>query len=228
MNCVSKRDESTAKGSEENDVPALISQLCRQFYTLGWVSGTGGGISIKFGESIFIAPSGVQKERIDPSDVFELNSNGECVREPCASKKLKMSECTPLFMNAYRLRNAGAVIHSHDVNANLVTLLATGNEFKISNQEMIKGIKKGSSNESHRYDDTLIVPIIENTAFERDLTESMAKAINDYPNTNAVLVRRHGVYVWGPNWQSAKTMAECYHYLFEIALKMKLYGLKDS
>lgn len=42
---------------------------------------------------------------------------------------------------------------------------------------MIKGIKKGSSNESFRYDDTLVVPIIENTAFEKDLTNSLKKAI---------------------------------------------------
>lgn len=42
---------------------------------------------------------------------------------------------------------------------------------------MIKGIKKGSSKESFRYDDTLIVPIIENTPFEKDLTTSLKKAI---------------------------------------------------
>lgn len=41
----------------------LIPQLCKQFYDLGWVTGTGGGISIKLDDEIYIAPSGVQKER---------------------------------------------------------------------------------------------------------------------------------------------------------------------
>jgi hypothetical protein len=35
----------------------------------------------------------------------------------------------------------------------------------------------------------LVVPIIENTEREAELTESMAKAMFVYPDTNAVLVR---------------------------------------
>jgi len=50
----------------------------------------------------------------------------------------------------------------------------------------------------------------------------------DYPETNAVLVRRHGVYVWGKTWQAAKTMSECYHYLFEVAVEMKKLGLDPT
>ena len=40
----------------------LICTLCRSFYNLGWVTGTGGGTSIAMDKHIFIAPSGVQKE----------------------------------------------------------------------------------------------------------------------------------------------------------------------
>jgi ribulose-5-phosphate 4-epimerase/fuculose-1-phosphate aldolase len=39
-------------------------------YNLGWVTGTGGGISIKLDDEIYIAPSGVQKERIQIDDIF--------------------------------------------------------------------------------------------------------------------------------------------------------------
>lgn len=207
----------------------LIPELCRQFYHLGWVSGTGGGMSIRSNESIYIAPSGVQKERIGSDDLFILDTSGSVVKEPESSKGLKMSECTPLFMAAYSKRNAGAIIHSHGKYAVLATLISSdGKEFKITHQEMIKGIKKGSSREPFKYDDELIVPIIENTRYEKDLTERMAKAIDEYPDTNAVLVKRHGVYIWGQTWQQAKTMAECYHYLFEVAVEMKKLGLDAS
>ncbi len=36
--------------------------------------------------------------------------------------------------------------------------------------------------------------------------ESMAQVMMQYPETCAVLVRRHGVYVWGDTWQQAKSM----------------------
>lgn len=43
-----------------------------------------------------------------------------------------------------------------------------------------------------------------------------------------MLVRRHGVYVWGKDWIQAKTQAECYDYLFEAALRMKSLGMSAS
>lgn len=79
-----------------------------------------------------------------------------------------------------------------------------------------------------RYDEELVVPIIENTPFERDLEESLAKAVAEYPGTTAVLVRRHGIYVWGDTWQKAKTQCECYDYLFSIAIEMKKFGLDPA
>lgn len=33
------------------------------------------------------------------------------------------------------------------------------------------------------------------------------------------------MYVWGDTWQQAKTMSECYDYLFDVAVQMKLHGL---
>ncbi|ESO02301.1 hypothetical protein HELRODRAFT_66255, partial [Helobdella robusta] len=209
---------------EQDNPRTLIPNLCKQFYHLGWVTGTGGGISIKHEDKIYIAPSAVQKECIQPDDLFVQDINGVDLELP-KNKNLRKSQCTPLFMNAYLMRNAGAVIHSHSIPAVLCTLLTLGKEFKISHIEMIKGIKKCSTGENYRYDDVLTVPIVENTPYEHELKEIMAKAMADYPDTCAVLVRRHGVYVWGKTWQEAKTMSECFHYLFEISNLMKSHKL---
>ncbi|KAJ0792432.1 putative class II aldolase/adducin, methylthioribulose-1-phosphate dehydratase [Helianthus annuus] len=126
-------------------------------------------------------------------------------------------------MKAYIMRNAGAVIYSHGMESCPVTMLdPLAKEFRITHMEMIKGIQ------GHGYYDELVVPIIENTAHERELTEALAAVIEAYPKTTAVLVRNHGIYVWGDSWISAKTQSECYNYLFEAAIKLHQLGLDWS
>lgn len=62
---------------------------------------------------------------------------------------------------------------------------------------MIKGVRVGGMDDALSYLDTLEVPIIDNTPHEEDLKDSMAEAMQKYPDAPAVLVRRHGIYVWG-------------------------------
>ncbi|CAN6558151.1 unnamed protein product [Malus baccata var. baccata] len=243
------------EGKAVSDTKVLISDLCRQFYNLGWVSGTGGSITIKVHDDsipkpeqlVVMSPSGVQKERMVPEDMYVLSPNGSVLctpsPKPYPHKPPKCSDCGPLFMKnvakrrlilrremsrnlsykAYEMRNAGAVIHSHGMESCLVTMInPNAKEFRITHMEMIKGIK------GHGYYDELVVPIIENTAYEYELTESLAKAIEAYPKTTAVLVRNHGIYIWGDSWINAKTQAECYHYLFEAAIKLHQLGLDPT
>jgi len=197
----------------------LICDLCRRFYDLGWVSGTGGGMSLRSGDCIYMAPSGVQKERLVPDDIFVLDAEGNILEKP--GNGATVSACRPLFLEAYRLRNAGAVIHSHSLNAALATF-AFQNRLQITGIEMQKGI------ENHGVFDVLEVPIIENTAHEDELTESFHEAILANPKTQAILVRGHGVYVWGKDWRQAKTQAECYDYLFAAAIRMKELGYNPA
>jgi methylthioribulose 1-phosphate dehydratase/enolase-phosphatase E1 len=206
------------------DTRSLVVELCESFYHLGWVTGTGGSISIRHGNRIFMAPSSVQKERMQPQDIFVLDTRGQqlYIPRPLAGKpQLKLSQCAPLFQHAFTLRTAGACIHTHDVNAVLCTL-QNDTEWRITHQEMIKGIA------GHGFLDELVVPIIENTPHECDLADSLEEAMRKYPRSNAVLVRRHGVYVWGSSWEMAKTQAECYHYLFDASVKMRAIGVDPA
>ncbi|KAM3697445.1 hypothetical protein ACB098_06G113200 [Castanea mollissima] len=186
-----------------SDTKALAVELCRHFYSLGWLSGTGGSFTPRVhhhhdsvstpSHLIVMSPSGVQKERMVPEDMYVLSSDGFLLSTPILKSYThtapKCTDCAPLFM-------------------------------KITHMEMIKGIC------GHGYHDELVVPTIENTAHKGELLESLTEAA--YPKTTAVLVRNHGVFVWADSWVSAKTQAECYHYLFDAAIKLHQLGLDWS
>lgn len=179
----------------------------------------------------------MQKERILPEHMFVLpfaqsavpkpGSKRDLLRIP-SKKGLNESQCTPLFWNAFTMRDAQSCIHTHSQNAGESSFLLTrgtlrplseavgravyvanmpvmltlllgkdAKSFRISHQEMIKGVRLGGVGKTLAYFNTLEVPIIENTAREEDLTDSMGKAMEEYPDAAAILVRRHGVYVWG-------------------------------
>jgi methylthioribulose-1-phosphate dehydratase len=216
---------SSSPATRDRSTATLISELCRQFYALGWVSGTGGGISIRDAHGVWMAPSGVQKERIDPDDVFLLGEDWDRVEvlEPPRDPSLRLSECQPLFFHAYQLRNAGAVLHSHSIWAVLAARLACPDggpgEFRSKNLEMQKGLRGLGCF------DELRVPIIPNTAREAQLSQTMHDAMIRYPDVDAVLVAGHGVYVWGRDWIAAKTQAECLDYLFRVAVEAHRLGL---
>jgi methylthioribulose-1-phosphate dehydratase len=167
----------------------------------------------------------VQKELMKPSDIYVLSlsqnlaqsaslRNRVYLRSPPA---LKPSQCTPLFLAAFTRRGAGCCIHTHSQWAVLVTLILEtrgpgfDREFRVNNLEQIKGFARGPGKAGNLgYHDTLRIPVIENTAHEEDLTEFLEEAMERYPDAYAVLVRRHGVYVWGDNVHKAKTMCERY------------------
>ena len=234
--------------SSDSSHPAnLIPALCAKFWTLGWVTGTGGGASIRDNDLVYLAPSGVQKELMKPEDIYVLSLAAQAtspnpkqrvyLRSPA---NYKPSQCTPLFLAAFTKRNAGCCIHTHSHWAVLVTLLLErersskegdeekGKVFEINNIEQIKGFGRGFGKSGNLgYHDTLRIPVIENTAHEEDLTEFLEEAMDKYPDTYAVLVRRHGVYVWGENVHKAKTMCEryvCFVFFLVVVVVVRIDG----
>ena len=83
----------------------LICSLCRQFYTFGWVTGTGGGVSIKHEDHIFLAPSGVEKELMQPNNIFVMDyASKEYIRRPLVGSRQREERKT--YTAAYMMRRA--------------------------------------------------------------------------------------------------------------------------
>ncbi|RKP32572.1 Methylthioribulose-1-phosphate dehydratase [Metschnikowia bicuspidata] len=235
-----------------NHPASLICEFCRLFYNNGWVTGTGGGISIRDVDGpnpniVYIAPSGIQKERLQPAEMFVVELPGKIIQTPndedrpplshdlAANFKYKPLACTPLFLSCYYMRDAGSCIHTHSQNVVMATLIWEDKvELSMSHIEHIKALPQLQRNKetgkvekvgSMQFYDTMVLPIIENTPQEEDLTDSFQEAIENYPGATAVLVRRHGIYVWGETVWKAKVYNEAIDYLLELALKMHAHGI---
>ncbi len=85
---------------------------------------------------------------------------------------------------------------------------------------MIKGIYNNVEKRQGYFDEDLIIPIVENEREDYLLTEAVGEAMKKYPQCNAVILRHHGIHVWGRTWQQCKIMSECYHYLLAMAVEM--------
>ena len=194
----------------------LICELLRLFYQKDWVSGTGGGICAASGSNeVLMAPTGVHKERVRPSDLFVVNRrNGKVVRAP-KDHSLKLSECNPIFCAILNRRGAGSVMHSHALSAVLAGDLAGSRDRVIfEGLEMLKGLSGATNQDRHP------VPAIFNTPNEPELESQMRDAMEkpDYAGSYAILVRDHGAYIWGKDIWETKRHAEIYHFLFEATV----------
>ncbi len=190
----------------------LLCELLRLFYDKGWVSGTGGGICGPTTDgNLLLAPTGVHKERVQPDDFFVVSpGDGSIVRDPVTTG-LRPSECNSIFCTAVRMRGARSVVHSHALSSVIAADRAHGSALTIEGFEMLKGIRGLSNRDAH------LVPVIDNTAREFELTDQIEKALADerYASSFCVLVRDHGAYIWGEDVWEAKRHTEVYHWLFE-------------
>ena len=188
-----------------------VANMMKHFYHRGMCYGSGGGISIRHQDTYLMAPSGVEKECLSIDDFFEYDLNFNCSRD---NKELKLTECFPIFKSIYNKRGAHGIMHSHAIDIVVSCMIANeqpiNNEVRITNQEMQKGIN------GHKNTDTLVIPIIENTEREIELTQRIINTLKIYPRTYAIIVRNHGIYIWGDTVKQMKLHVEVYHYLLQF------------
>lgn len=164
---------------------------------------------------------------MQPENMFVMSmATGEYLKTPDIYKP---SACTPLFLSVYKssvakVAKASACIHTHSQAAVMVSLLYD-KEFRISNIEQIKAVPRVTVSGYLDNTDELVIPIIENTLYEEDLTPDLDKILKEYPSATAVIVRRHGIYVWGENVWKAKIINEAIDYLLELAVKMRTLNI---
>ena len=106
-----------------------------------------------------------------------------------------------IVTNVYVREDAVAVYHTHSPLSVVASLMSgPGDRFTASGLQMVKAMR------GLRWSDTLELPIIGNRDTEDAIAEDLEVAVRDNPGVDALLIRGHGLYVWGPSWQAAKVI----------------------
>lgn len=177
-----------------------------------WFMGTSGNLAIKVRVDpieFLVTASGKDKKKRTSEDFLLVDSDGK----PTANTHLKPSAETLLHCAIYRETKAGCSLHIHTVANNVISEIY-GDEGKVDFQgiELIKAFGMWEE------DAILSIPIIPNHAHIPKLTEAFTSHLST--DKGAVLIRNHGITVWGKDGFEAKKLLEACEFLFQYQLAL--------
>ncbi|MBM7586611.1 methylthioribulose-1-phosphate dehydratase [Bacillus pakistanensis] len=177
-----------------------------------WFMGTSGNLAIKVENSplsFLVTASGKDKRKRTSEDFLLVEQNGLPVEETT----LKPSAETLLHCKVFQQSKAGCCLHVHTVANNVISeLFSEEREVTFKEQELIKAWGKWGQ------EDSLTIPIIYNYAHIPRLAEEFGLHVNE--DHGAVLIRNHGITVWGKNGFEAKKLLEACEFLFQYKITL--------
>jgi methylthioribulose-1-phosphate dehydratase len=206
-------DASAQSGVTKRDFVRLATALAstgRSFYNRGWALGTSGNFSAVISREplrLAITSSGVDKSELAPEHILQVDASGKVI-----AGSGRPSAETELHIAVARLRNAGAVLHTHSIWSNLVSDRHAGNGgLSISGYEMLKGLEGVATHEHSEW-----LPIIENSQDMTALAGTVGEMLARHEAAHGFLLRRHGLYTWGKGLAEARRHVEILEFLLEV------------
>ena len=197
-----------------------LAEIGRGFYARGWVLGTSGNFSAVVSREplrLAITSSSVDKGKLGAEQILQIDGDARVL-----SGDGRPSAETLLHLAVVRLREAGAVLHTHSVWSNILSdAFASEGGLGIDGYEMLKGLEGVATHEHREW-----LPIIENSQDMTDLAKSVEAALKKSPASHAFLLRRHGLYTWGRDIAEAKRHVEILEFLLEV--RGRIYAVRGS
>ncbi|RKT52879.1 methylthioribulose 1-phosphate dehydratase [Saccharothrix australiensis] len=189
-----------------------LAAECARYTAMGWMRGTSGNLSVVVDRDplrLVVTVSGRDKGELTADDVVLVDAEGRTddpVRVPSAE--------AGLHGRIAAVAGAGAVVHVHAL-APVVAAEHWPGGVELRDLEMLKGFGR-------RADDVVVVPVVPNDQDMRVLGDAFEAGYRaDVP---ALIVARHGVYVWGEDLYQARHRLECLEWL----LRFKVETRRDS
>ncbi|MEV4313149.1 methylthioribulose 1-phosphate dehydratase [Actinocrispum sp. NPDC049592] len=189
------------------DAGRQLAAESARYAAMGWMRGTSGNLSVtlqRFPLQLAVTASGLDKGELTAQDVVVVDGAGEAVGGGKASAE------AGLHARIAAVAGAGAVVHVHAL-APVLAAERWPDGVPLSDLEMLKGFGRAA------HDDVLTVPVVPNSQDMRELGDAFERGFR--ADTPALIVARHGIYVWGDDLRQARHRLECLEWLLRFALE---------
>ena len=189
---------------------AALIEIARDFHARGWMAGTAGNLSTReHDDSFWITASGKPKGRLQETDFLLVSiADGKIIEH---TGNAKPSAETAIHRALYQcFPDARACLHVHSVDACLAAAraTATADSLPLPPIEMLKGL--GVWDEHPQ----VSLPLFENFLDVTKIAEAItARFQQSSPQVPALMVRGHGVTVWGGSLQEAYNRVEVLEFI---------------
>lgn len=200
------------------DPRTALIVIARDFHARGWMAGTSGNLSVRQdADSFWITASGCPKGRLSAGDFVRvaIADGTELERgEPLA----RLSAESSIHCAVYQLfATAGACLHVHTVDATVASWRAPATAISLALPpfEMIKGLdirEQQPQAELAMFENFLEVPRIAAAIRQRFGAQP--------PRVPALLIRGHGITVWGATLQQAYNRVEVVEFLLSCLARI--------
>ncbi len=191
-----------------------LSEVKRELADRDWFPATSGNLAIKVDSNpltFLVTTSGKDKRKQSSEDFLLVDAKGQLIGE----QQGRPSAETLLHVEIYRRTHAGCSLHVHTVNNNVISeLYHEQGSVSFKGQEIIKAFNRWNE------DDEISIPIIHNHADIPTLAAHFGENITE--DAGAILIRNHGITVWGKDAFEAKKYLEACEFLFDYHLKLKI------
>jgi methylthioribulose-1-phosphate dehydratase len=185
-----------------------LAETGRAIHAWGWVPATSGNFSVRLdNDSVAITVSGEDKGRLTRDSFLRVDLQGNTLD---AMQDGTPSAETALHLQLYRRDSEiGAVLHTHSLNATLVSIAASGS-IHIEGFEILKAFAGIDTHES-----AIDIPVFPNTQDIGQLASDVEETMRQSGQGVGYLIKGHGLYTWGKDVGEAFRHLETLEYLLE-------------
>ena len=195
----------------------------------GWCPATGGNFSARLFDDCdvhftgsnhevsrcVVTASGFHKGHLREEHFLEVDLMGQPIR---SDLNVRPSAETLVHVSLYRLDpDIGAVLHAHSVPNTVLSLIHDSEQLVIQGFEMQKALSGQVTHET-----SIALEIINNTQDMPELARWVEERWHERGGLKwGLLVRGHGVYVWGRDVTEARRHLEGVEFLLSCLLELK-------